>query len=126
MKDFHHYFFIGALPADVWHALTNPVTLHLWTGEPAEMSTEPGTEFNLWGGSISGKNIHFEEEKKIVQEWYFGDQTESSVVTITLHPKGQHTSAELSHTNIPDEDYEEVCQGWKENYFGVLREFYRD
>lgn len=125
MKDFKKYFLVPASPEDVYRALTNPVTLRLWTGEPAVMSTEPGSEFSLWDDSIAGQNIAFEEGKKIVQEWYFGDQPEKSLVTITLHPHKQGTSVELHHTNIPDEDFMEITRGWNNSYFGSLCDFYR-
>lgn len=126
MKDYKKYYTIPASPEDVYNALTNPVTLQLWTGEPAEMTTVPGSEFSLWDGSISGKNIAFEEGKKIVQQWYFGDQEEESVVTIILHEKGNGTSVELIHTNIPDEEYDDFADGWNTYYFGALREFYTE
>jgi uncharacterized protein YndB with AHSA1/START domain len=124
MKDFKKYYIIPALPEEVYLALTLPHTLKLWTGEEAEMSSEPGSEFSLWEGSIVGKNIAFEEGKKIVQQWYFDDQEEASIVTIKLHPHKQGTSAELLHSNIPDEVYEEMLEGWNENYFGLLISFY--
>ena len=124
MKDFKKYYIIPAQPDELYLALTLPATIQLWTGEEAEMSTEPGSEFSLWEGSIVGKNISFEEGKKIVQQWYFGDQDEESIVTIKLHPHKQGTSAELVHTNIPDDAYEEMVEGWNENYFGLLIRFY--
>ncbi len=124
MKDFKKYYIIPALPEEVYLALTLPATIQLWTGEEAEMSAEPGSEFSLWEGSIVGKNLAFEEGKKIVQQWYFGDQDEESIVTIKLHPNKQGTSAELLHTNIPDEAYEEIVEGWNDNYFGLLIRFY--
>jgi activator of HSP90 ATPase len=124
MKDFKKYYIIPASPDELYLALTLPATIQLWTGEEAEMSTEPGSEFSLWEGSIVGKNIAFEEGKKIVQQWYFGDQDEESIVTIKLHPHKQGTSVELLHTNIPDEVYDEMVEGWNENYFGLLTRFY--
>ena len=124
MKDYKKYYTIPASPEEVYLALTLPATIQLWTGEEAEMSTEPGSEFSLWEGSIVGKNIAFEEGKKIVQQWYFGDQEAESIVTIKLHPHKQGTSAELLHTNIPDEVFDEMVEGWNENYFGLLIRFY--
>jgi len=124
MKDFKKYYTLPASPEEVYLALTNPNTINLWTGEEAEMSTEPGSEFSLWEGSISGKNLEFEEGKKIVQEWYFGDQAESSIVTIKLHPHKDGTSVELRHTNIPDSDFEDIVEGWDDAYFGSLSDFY--
>jgi uncharacterized protein YndB with AHSA1/START domain len=125
MKDFKKYYKLPAPPEEVYAALTNPATIQLWTGEPAEMSTQPGEEFSLWDGSISGKNLEFIPDRKIVQEWYFGDQPEESIVTIILHPDKQGTSVELRHTNIPDSDYDDMVEGWNEVYFGSLMEFYR-
>jgi uncharacterized protein YndB with AHSA1/START domain len=126
MKDFRKYYTIPAPAEDVYIALTNPVTLQLWTGEPAEMSTEQGAEFSLWDGSIVGRNIEFDPGKKLVQQWYFGEQEEESIVTILLHTKGTGTSVELTHTNIPDDEYDDFVDGWNESYFGALREFYKE
>ena len=58
-----------------------------------------------------------------MQQWYFGDQEEPSVVTIKLHPHKQGTSVELRHTNIPDEAYDDMTEGWDETYFGSLEGF---
>ncbi len=124
MKDFKKYYIIPTEPEILYAALTNPATIRLWTGEPAEMSTEPNSEFSLWDGSISGRNLVFEPNRKIVQQWYFGDQAEDSIVTILLHPHKQGTSVELRHTNIPDEAFDEITEGWTNTYFGSLFEFY--
>lgn len=105
-------------------ALTNPALIKLWTGEDAVMSTEPGSEFSLWEDSIVGKNLEFETNHKIVQQWYFGDQEEESIVTIILHTHKHGTSVELRHTNIPDEEFNDIVDGWNQNYFASLEEFY--
>jgi activator of HSP90 ATPase len=55
MKNFKKYYTLQADPDEVYLALTRADTIQLWTGEQAEMSTEPGTEFSLWDGSIVGK-----------------------------------------------------------------------
>ena len=124
MKDFKKYYLIPATPVEVYMALTNPLTIELWTGEEAIMSTEPGSEFSMWDGSIVGKNIEFENDKKIVQQWYFDGQPEASVVTIKLHPDKKGTSVELRHTNIPDPDYDSFAEGWDDSYFGPLADFF--
>jgi activator of HSP90 ATPase len=126
MKDFKKYYILSATPEEVYAALTNPATIQLWSGDPATMSTEPGSEFSLWEGNISGKNLEFEKDKKIVQQWYFGDQEEESIVTMKLFPDRNKTSLELRHTNIPDDDFENIVNGWNDIYFGSLIEFYED
>jgi uncharacterized protein YndB with AHSA1/START domain len=126
MKDFKKYYIIPAQPSEIYLALTNPLTIQLWSGEAAEMSTEEGSEFSLWEGSISGKNLEFVKDKLIQQEWYFGEQEEKSIVTIKLHPHSVGTSVELRHVNIPDEDFDDIVDGWNTLYFGALHDFYDD
>jgi activator of HSP90 ATPase len=126
MKDFKKYYILSAAPEEVYLALTIPATIQLWTGEKAEMSTIPGSEFSLWDGAIEGKNISFEENKKIEQQWYFDGQEEVSIVTIKVHADKKGTSVELRHTNIPDAEYDDFVEGWNVTYFGALEEFYQD
>jgi uncharacterized protein YndB with AHSA1/START domain len=124
MKNFKKYYVIPATPEEIYISLTNPLSLQLWTGEKAEMSTEVNSEFSLWDGSITGLNIEFEENKKIVQQWYFGDENEASIVTIKLHPHGDGTSVELHHTNIPEVDFDDIVEGWNDSYFAALYDFF--
>lgn len=90
------------------------------------MKAEPGTEFSLWDDSIVGKNLEFEQGKKIVQQWYFGDQPDASIVTIKLHEHPQGTSMEVRQTNIADSDYEDIAEGWTHSYAAGLIEFYEE
>ena len=126
MKDFKKYFIIPAPPEDVYLALTVETTIELWTGDKASMKAEPDTEFSMWDESIVGKNLDFEPGKKIVQQWYFGEQEEPSIVTIKLHPHEHGTSMEVRQTNIPDQDYDDIVDGWNSSYAGGLIEFYED
>ncbi len=115
-----------ASPEIVYLGLTKQEIMRLWTGDEVEMQAEPGTEFSLWDGNITGLNLEFEPGKKIVQQWYFGDQEEPSIVTIKLHEVNQGTSVEVRQTNIPDEDYDDITAGWTEQYFAMLIDFYSE
>jgi uncharacterized protein YndB with AHSA1/START domain len=124
VKDYKKYYSIPATPEEIYMALTNPITIELWTGETAEMSTEPGSEFSMWDGSITGKNLEFEPNKKIVQQWYFEGESDNSIVTIKLHPDKGGSSVELRHSNIPDNDFDDMVDGWNNSYFGGLIDFF--
>jgi activator of HSP90 ATPase len=124
MKTFKKTFRINAEPSDVYSALTNPYTIELWSGYPAEMSTDPESEFSLWEGDITGKNLEFIPDKKIVQEWYFGDQPEKSIVTISVFPDKGNSSVTVEHTNIPDDEYDNIAEGWREFYIGAIISFF--
>jgi activator of HSP90 ATPase len=124
MKTFKKTFRINAEPSDIYSAITNPYTIELWSGYPAKMSTEPGSEFSLWEGDISGKNIEFIQDKKVVQEWYFGEQTEKSIVTISIVPDGENSQVTVEHSNIPDEEFNNIAEGWREYYIGAIMTFF--
>lgn len=123
-KTFKKNYRIDCEPEDVYTALTNPFTIELWTGCPAVMSEEPGSEFSFWDGDIVGRNISFEHNKRVVQEWYFGEQEVPSIVTISIHREGGKTKVYVVHENIPADDYDEICQGWDDTYIGSIMEFF--
>lgn len=87
MKDYKTYVEIKAEVQDVYTALTNPFTIELWSGEKAVMTAKEGEEFSLWDGDIIGKNLEVVENKKLVQQWYFGEEGPESIVTIKLWEK---------------------------------------
>lgn len=124
MKVFKKYTLLPAPPEEVYLALTKAQSIQLWTGAEADFTEEAGTEFSLLEGDIVGKNIAFETNKKIVQQWYFGEENEPSIVTIKLHPDQKGTSLEYVQTNIPEEDYDTFTAGIKEFYLGGLEDFF--
>ncbi len=122
IKQMHH---ISASPNEVYTALTNPFTIELWSGFPAIMSTIPETEFLLFDGDITGRNIEFIDNKLIRQLWYFEGDSENSVVTFILKSDKNSTIIELCHTNVPEKVYDEMADGWKNIYFRNLKEFFK-
>lgn len=124
--DYKKYFYIPAPPEEVYLALTNPLSIKLWTGAEVEFEEKPDTEFSLWDDAISGTNIAFDYGKKIEQEWYFGERAEKSIVTIKLHSEKAGTSLEFRQTNIPDEDFKDFTAGLEEDYFGGLIDFFEE
>lgn len=116
---------ITADPEEVFTALTNPFQIELWSGYPAEMKAEEGFVFSLWEGDICGVNLEVKPNHLLVQEWFFGETDQRSIVTIKLKKDGPRTRVELEHTNIPDEVFEEIVEGWKEYYLGLLRAYWK-
>jgi len=126
MKHYKKYYLIDATPEEVYLALTIEQAIRLWTGDEVIMQAIPDTEFSLWNGSITGKNIAFKYAEQIIQQWFFGEQEEPSIVTIKLHPHKRGTSLELQHTNIPDIDYDDIVGGWEDIYMASLVDFFRE
>jgi uncharacterized protein YndB with AHSA1/START domain len=121
LKTFKSRFLIKAQPADVYAALTKPEILEIWTGLPAQMSETPNSEFSWFDGSICGINRSFEPGRKIIQDWYFGDDHLSKVV-INVFTDKRGTNLEITQENIPDDDFENIAEGWKEEIADGLRE----
>lgn len=126
MPDFKKYFVIPALPEEVYTAMTFQPTIELWTGAPASFKLEEGSEFSMWDGSIVGKILKFEKDKLIQQEWYFGELSDPSIVTLKFHQHKKGTSLEVSHMNIPESDYLEISDGWNNIFMKDLTEFYSE
>jgi activator of HSP90 ATPase len=124
MKTFKKYYQIPAPPEEVYLALTKAQSIQLWTGAEVEFTEEPGTEFSFLDGDIVGKNIEFNYGKKIVQEWYFGEENEPSIVTIKLHQDKKGTSLEFVQTNIPEGDFDDFTEGLDQYYLGGLIDFF--
>lgn len=126
MKNLKKYYNIPADTQDVFTALTNPFTIELWTGEKAIMSKEEGFEFNLWDGDIVGKNLTIKPNELIIQQWYFDEEDDKnpSIVTLKLWDVKGSTSVELLHTNIPDEAFENIIDGWDNAYFGAIAKLF--
>ena len=126
-KEFKTKLKINALPEEVYDALTKPFAIELWSGAPAIMSTEPNSEFELWEGDICGRNIRFEENRQIEQERYFGESEDMSGVTFKIFADGkQKSTLIITHTNIPDADYDDMVAGWNEVYIAPLKHFLED
>jgi uncharacterized protein YndB with AHSA1/START domain len=125
MKTIKQNHFINASPEEVFSAITNPVTIELWSGYPAHMEAKEDIEFSIFDGDISGRNISFITNKQLVQEWYFGDSQNESIVTIELKAQHEGTRVILEHTNVPDEAAEEFEEGWSKYYWGAINQFFK-
>ncbi len=123
MKNLQRTYLIKSSPEEVFNAMTNPLTLELWTGYPANIQAKAGIEFTLWDGDITGMNLEIIQDKKLVQEWYFEDNQEPSVVTIELVEQSGKTQVELYHTNIPDDAFLNISEGWNKYYFGTMKKY---
>ena len=120
--DFEYKLVIAADPEEVFAALTNPFQIEIWSGYPADMKAEAGYVFSLWEGDITGVNLEVVPNRCLVQEWFFGERDEHSLVEIKLKKENGKTVLDLKHTHIPAEVYEEITEGWREYYLGSMKE----
>ncbi|MBI2021721.1 SRPBCC domain-containing protein [Candidatus Daviesbacteria bacterium] len=123
MKTIKQSYLINAQVSKVWQALVNPKIIDEWGGGPAKMSEREGSSFSLWGGDIHGSNLKVIKNKQLVQDWYSGDWENSSKVTFTLKSDGQKTEVDLLHEEVPDDEADEIEDGWQRFYLGPLKDY---
>jgi len=106
----------------VWNALVNPKTIDEWSGGPTKMSAKVGVKFSLWGGDIWGKNIKVTPKKELVQEWYGGNWDKPSIASFKLTHKDGCTTLYLTHSEVPEKEFDSIDKGWDEYYLGEIKE----
>ncbi|KPL17542.1 MAG: ATPase [Bacteroides sp. SM1_62] len=123
MKNIRKTIHIKSPMEEVFNAITNPLTIELWSGYPAVMEPVPGTLFSMFDGDITGTLLAIEPPSMLEQQWDFGEQTVPSIVRIKLSEEGHKTRIELDHSNVPDEAFDNINTGWKEYFFGALKSY---
>ncbi|HEC43014.1 MAG TPA: ATPase [Bacteroides sp.] len=123
MKDLKKTIHIKVPREEVYNAITNPLTIELWSGYQTVMDNRPDTEFSMFDGDITGRIKTLESPSLLEQIWDFGDQEAESHVRIELFEEKGKTRIELNHSNIPDDAFENIEIGWKEYYLGALKTY---
>lgn len=121
MKTIKQRYTIRASKDKVWEALTNPEIIEKWGAGPCKMSEDENFEFSLWGGEIFGKNIKVVKNKILSQKWYGGKWEKPSILTFTLTEKDEKTTVDLLQVDVPDEEYKDIKEGWKNYYMIPLK-----
>ena len=116
---------IKADPHDVYEALLDSEKHTELTESEAKISREVGGKFTAFDNWASGKNIELVQDKKIVQTWRGDDWPEDhySTITFLFEKDGENTIIDFSQTDIPDELYEDIKQGWIDYYWDRLKEY---
>jgi activator of HSP90 ATPase len=94
-------------------------------GKAAEISTEAGGTFSLFGGYILGRNIELVPNERIVQAWRTAewDPGAYSIAKFELAEQAAGTKIVFDHTGFPKGQAEHLAAGWKANYWEPLEKF---
>ncbi len=123
MKTIKQSVTIKASPHEVYEALMDSKKHAEFTGGDAEISREVGGKFTAYDGYAEGTNIELVPDKKIVQTWRASDWTPGhySEVTYSLEDVDGKTRLVFTQTGVPDEQYEDVSQGWRDFYWKPMK-----
>ncbi len=93
--------------------------------KPAEISSEVGGPFSLFGGYVTGRIIELSPNERIVQAWRPQNWKpgEYSIVKFDLKEHGTGTAIVLDHRGFPDGLEQHLAEGWKVNYWEPLEKY---
>jgi activator of HSP90 ATPase len=111
---------------DVYEALMDSRKHSEFTGSEVSMSRKVGGKFSAFNGYSEGANIELVPDKKIVQSWRASDWPEGhySQATFELKEEGILTRLTFTQSGVPEDQYNDISQGWYDNYWEPMREMF--
>lgn len=125
-KAIHHDEDFTASPQRIYDALLDSKQFSALSGFPgAEIHSEVGGTFSLFGGHIIGRNLELAPSRLIVQAWRAVDWSGGiySIARFELVQQGTGTRIKFDHTGFPPEKAEILEAGWREHYWTTLRKY---
>ena len=95
------------------------------TDGPVEISEKVGSNFNAFGGYITGKNLQLVKNQLIVQSWRGSDwntNDSDSAFLLSLEQKGNDVQLNMIHANIPDDKEKDLDKGWQDHYWNPWKQ----
>ncbi len=118
---------LPAPPQVVYAAWLDSAKHAAFVGAQAEIVAGVGGEFRLWDGYITGRTLTLDPARRIVQAWRtteFPDGSPDSRLEVRLEPEGNGTRMTIVHSEIPSGQGKEYEEGWQENYFEPMKEYF--
>jgi activator of HSP90 ATPase len=124
----------AASPQRVYEALLDPKqftrvvqlsgalqAMHL-PDKAAEISSEAGGVFALYGGYITGRHVELVPNVRIVQAWRAGHWPPGvySIAKFELVEQGSGSKIVFDHTGFPTGEAESLASGWQAHYWQPL------
>jgi len=90
--------------------------------KPAEISSQVGGAFALFGGYITGRHVELVPNVRVVQAWRAGDWPPGvySIARFELVEQGSGCKIIFDHTGFPKGEAKSLASGWKAHYWEPL------
>lgn len=108
----------------MFETLVDAGRVSAFTGSAAQISTQKGSTFNMFGGTVQGIVEDTIPGKLIAQKWRFAFWPEDhySQVTIELEDKGgSKCLVKLTQAGVPEADYDRTRLGWEEHFWRRIK-----
>ncbi len=89
---------------DLYNVFTDQNRVKIWSRSPdAQVSTQPGSLFSLFGGQVTGFMVEAEPDKKISQRWRIKTWPAShfAVLTFTFSQSADGTKLQVKAQDVP-------------------------
>jgi activator of HSP90 ATPase len=112
-----------ASPHEVYEALMDSRQHAKFTGAKVSISRKIGGKFTAYEGYIEGVNLELVPDEKIVQSWRGSDwpQGHYSRATFSLQKAGNGTRLNFVQTEVPENQYDSISQGWHDYYWKPMK-----
>jgi activator of HSP90 ATPase len=117
---------LAAPPARLFEMYLDPTVHAAITGAPVTISREPGSEFQAFGGVLTGTTLAVYEPQLIVQSWrssQFRPEDPDSTLILSFPATAVSGQIDLVHLDVPDHDYTGVTEGWEKYYWTPWRNY---
>jgi activator of HSP90 ATPase len=116
---------LKASPQRIYEVLLDSRQFAAFSGEPAQISSEAGGAFSMFGGKIVGRNVELVPGQRIVQAWRPAswDSGIYSIVKFDLKEQGSRTKVVLDHSGFPEGSFRSLDSGWHLRYWEPLKKF---
>ena len=114
-------------PERIYRAWLDSAEHTAFTGGAAIIEPQVGGAFSAWDGYIQGVTLVLEPYRRIVQTWRtteFPEASADSRLEVLLEEVEAGTKLTLIHSEIPAGQGEDYRQGWVENYFNPMEEYF--
>ncbi len=125
-KNIHQTVIFKAEPKEVYHSLMDSKIHTEIAGSKSIIGTKAGSPFYVWDGGINGYNLVLHPDKKIVQAWRIEEWPKDhySVVVFEFEKSDGGTKLVFDQYGVPEEDYENIREGWKSYYWIPMRSMF--
>ena len=106
-------------PHDVYEILMDEKKHAQLVKDEARISREVGGAIDVYNGYITGENLEVVPDARVVQRWRASDWPEGQYSTATFEFEAVEggTQMTFTQTDVPDEHYDGIAQGWQEHYW---------
>ncbi|KAF9095190.1 hypothetical protein BGX23_000884 [Mortierella sp. AD031] len=109
---------------DIYDVLLSQPKVQIWTrSNKSTIEAKVGSQFSLFGGSVTGEIKELVEDKKIVQSWRLSSWPAGhySTVTIDITQNTNFTAIKMKQEGVPIGEQDTTRQNWSNYYWAEIK-----